>query len=117
LSADCWTSETAFQPLTVALACEMDTLGSPTAARFGFWVALVAYHGVAVVKGALRAAHGGEYVEEQLSLYYLTVEVAQVATGMEIARRPEPWAIFQQMTTAEFAATLVTIAQHLDTEQ
>lgn len=47
--------------------------------------------------------------------YYLTLEVAQVATGMDIALGPDPWEIFQQMNTAEFAATLVTLAQHLDT--
>ena len=47
-----------------------------------------------------------EYVDEQLSLYYLTLEVAQVATGMEIALGTEPWEIFQQMTPAEFAAQI-----------
>jgi len=117
LYADRWTIETAFQHLTVDLACEVDTLGYPKAALFGFCVALVAYNVVAVVKGALRAAHGAEYVDEQLSMYYLTLEVAQVATGMEIALGPEPWAVFQQMSTAEFAATLVAIAKHVNTEK
>jgi hypothetical protein len=117
LYADRWTIETAFQHLTVALACEVDTLGYPKAALFGVCVALVAYNVVAVVKGALRAAHGAEYVEEQLSMYYLTLEVAQVATGMEIALGTESWEIFQQMSTEEFAATLVAIAKHLDTEK
>ena len=78
---------------------------------------MVAYNVVAVVKGALRAAHGAAYVDEQLSMYYLTLEVAQVATGMAIALGPEPWEIFQQMSTAEFAATLVAVAKHLDTEK
>jgi IS4 transposase len=117
LYADRWTIEVAFQHLTVDLACEVDTLGYPKAALFGFCVALVAYNVVAVVKGALRAAHGAEYVDEQLSMYYLTLEVAQVATGMEIALGTEPWEIFQRMSTAEFAATLVAIAKHLDTEK
>jgi hypothetical protein len=117
LYADRWTIETAFHHLTVDLACEVDTLGYPKAALFGFCVALVAYNVVAVVKGALRAAHGAAYVEEQLSLYSLTLEVAQVATGMAIALGTEPWEIFQQMSTAEFAATLVAIAKHLDTAQ
>jgi IS4 transposase len=117
LYADRWTIEIAFQHLTVDLACEVDTLGYPKAALFGFCVAVVAYNVVAVVKGALRAAHGAEYVDEQLSMYYLTLEVAQVATGMEIALGTDPWEIFQQMSTAEFAATLVAIAQHLDTEK
>ena len=117
LYADRWTIETAFQHLTVDLACEVDTLGYPKAALFGFCVALVAYNVVALVKGALRAAHGAEYVEEQLSMYYLTLEVAQVATGMEIALGAESWEIFRQMSTAEFATTLVAIAQRLDTKK
>jgi hypothetical protein len=117
LYADRWTIETAFQHLTVDLACEVDTLGYPKAALFGFCVALVAYNVVALVKGALRAAHGAAYVEEQLSLYYLTLEVAQVATGMEIALGAEPWEIFRQMSVPEFATTLVAIAQRLDTKK
>jgi hypothetical protein len=115
--ADRWTIETAFQHLTVDLACEVDTLGYPKAALFGFCVALVAYNVVALVKGALRAAHGAAYVEEQLSMYYLTLEVAQVATGMEIALEADAWEIFRQMSTAEFATTLVAIAQRLDTKK
>ena len=95
----------------------MNTLGYPKAALFGFCVALVAYNVVAMVKGALRAVHGPKYVEEQLSMYYLTLEVAQVATGLEIALGPEPWAVFRRMKVAEFAATLVAIAEYLDTEK
>jgi Transposase DDE domain len=117
LYADRWSIETAFHHLTVDLACEVDTLGYPKAALLGFCVALVAYNVVALVKGALRAAHGTEYVKDQLSMYYLTLEVAQVATGMEIAVGIEPWEIFRQMNTAEFATTLVAIAQRLDTKK
>jgi Transposase DDE domain len=117
LDADRWTIETAFQHLTVDLACEVDTLGYPRAALFGFCVALVAYNVVALVKGALRAAHGAEYVKEQLSMYYLTLEVAQVTTGMEIAVEAEAWEVFRHMSTTEFTTTLVAIAQRLDTKK
>jgi hypothetical protein len=81
---------------------------------FGFCVAWVAYNVVALVKGALRAAHGAEYVEDQLSMYYLTLEVAPVATGMEIALGAEPWEIFGQMSLIEFVTTRGAIAQRLD---
>ena len=69
------------------------------------------------MKGALRAAHGAEYVDEQLSRYYLTLEVAQGATGMESALGVEPWEIFRRMSVAEFAATMVAVAECLDTEK
>lgn len=117
LYADRWTIETAFQHLTVDLACEVDTLGYPRAALFGFCVALVAYNVVALVKGALRAAHGAEYVEEPLSMYYLTLEVAQVTTGMEIAVEAEAWAVFRHLSTTEFTTLLVAMAQRLDTKK
>jgi hypothetical protein len=117
LYADRWTIETAFHHLTVDLACEVDTLGYPKAALFGFCVALVAYNVVALVKGALRAAHGAAYVKEQLSMYSLTLEVAQVTTGMEIAVEAEAWEIFRQMNTAEFTTTLVAIARRLATKK
>jgi hypothetical protein len=117
LYADRWTIETAFQPLTVDLACEVDTLGYPKAALFGFCVAVVAYKVVALVKGALRAAHGAEYVEEQLSRYYLTLEVAPVATGREIALGAESWEVFRHLSTAQFPTPLVAIAQRLDTKK
>lgn len=117
LYADRWTIEIAFQHLTLDLECEVDTLGYPKAALFGFCVAVVAYNVVALVKGALRAAHGAQYVDEQLSMYYLTLEVAQVATGMEIALGAESWEIFRRMSVGEFAATLVTVAERLDTEK
>ncbi len=114
LYADRWTIETAFHHLTVDLACEVDTLGYPKAALFGFCVALVAYNVVALVKGAVRAAHGAAYVEEELSMYYLTLEVAQVAAGLEIAVEAEAWEVFRHMSTGEFTTTLVAIAQRLD---
>jgi hypothetical protein len=117
LYADRWTLETALPHLPVDLACEVETLGYPQAALLGFCVALVAYHVGAGVKGARRGAHGVAYVAEQLAMSSLTLEVAQGATGMEIALGTQPGASFQPMSTAEFAATLVAIAKHLDTEK
>jgi IS4 transposase len=44
-----WTLETAFQPLEAYLHSEINTLGSPKAALFGFCLALVASNVLAVV--------------------------------------------------------------------
>jgi hypothetical protein len=114
LYADRWTIETAFQEVTDDLRCEIDTLGYPKAALFGFCIACVAYNAVSVVKGAIRAAHGKKYVEEHLSMYYLTLEVAQVTGGMMIAVPAEHWNVFRTMSRAKFAATLVDLAHCLD---
>jgi hypothetical protein len=114
LYADRWTIETGFQHLTEDLRCEIDTLGYPKAALFGFCTACVAYNAVSVVKAAIRAAQGKQYVEEELSMYYLTLEVAQVTAGMMIAVPANSWESFRRMSAKKFAATLVELAQRLD---
>jgi IS4 transposase len=114
LYADRWTIETAFQQLTDDLRCEIDTLGYPRAALLGFCVACIAFNAVSAVKAAIRVAQGKQYVEEELSMYYLTLEVAQTTTGMMIAIPAENWKVFRTMSHKRFAATLVDLARHLD---
>ena len=48
---------------------EINTLGYPKAALFGFCLALVAYNMLAVVMAALRSVHGAECIDQELSLY------------------------------------------------
>ena len=55
-----WTLETAFQHLEAYFHSEINTLGYPKAALFGFCLALVAYNMLAVVMAALRSVHGEE---------------------------------------------------------
>lgn len=114
LYADRWTIETAFQQLTDDLRCEINTLGYPKAALFGFCMACVAFNAVSVVKAAIRAAQGKQYVEEELSMYYLTLEVAQTTPGMMIAIPAENWKVFRTMSDKKFAATLVDLARQID---
>ena len=117
LYSDRWTIETGFQHLTDDLRCEIDTLGYPKAALFGFCTACVAYNAVSVVKAAIRAAQGKKYVEEELSMYYLTLEVSQMTAGMMVAISAENWGIFREMSSKKFAATLVELAHRLDTRK
>ena len=58
-----WTLETAFQHLEAYFHSEINTLGYPKAALFGFCLALVAYNLLAVVLAALRGVHGQERVK------------------------------------------------------
>jgi IS4 transposase len=114
LYADRWTIENAFWHLSEELQSEIETLGYPKAALFGFCVALLAYNVVSLVKGTIRAVWGEEFVNEELSMYYLTLEVAQVTSGMMIAIGTQPWKIFGKMTTAEFADTMQDLAGQMD---
>ena len=86
-----WRIEGAFLELTVALKCEVNTLGYPKAALFAFCVALVAYNVLAVQKAALRAVHGEEKVAEEVSGYYIALEWSAVYAGMMIALPAEQW--------------------------
>lgn len=108
-----WTIETLFAEVTETLACEINTLCYPKAALFVFSLALLAANAVAVVKASLRAAHGVEEAD-QLSAYYLALEIKQVHEGMMIALPAENWRVFQAMTTKQFAAALKKIAAHAD---
>jgi Transposase DDE domain len=111
-----WTIETLFLEVTTTLTCEIHTLCYPKAALFVFCLALVAANAVAVVKAALRAAHGEEKADE-LSGYYLALEVKQVHQGMLIAVPPACWEVFARMRTQRFAKTLKKIAAHVDLER
>jgi hypothetical protein len=113
LYAQRWTIETAFQQLTEDLRCEIDTLGYPRAALFGFGMACVAYNAVSLVKAAIRAQLGPEFVREKLSMYYLTHEVARVTGGMEIAIPDKDWRIFRKMNRQEYLATIMDLASRL----
>lgn len=105
-----WTIETMFQELTETLTCEVNTLGYPKAALFGFCLALLAYHAVSVIKAALRASHGRETVERNISAYYLSLELTQTYAGMMIAIPPSHWKKFRALTPAEMAQTLTMLA-------
>jgi IS4 transposase len=108
-----WTIETLFLEVTTTLKCEIKTLCYPKAALFVFCLALSAANAVAVLKAAMRAVHGEE-ASNELSGYYLTLEIKQVYPGMMIALPPEEWLVFADMTTATFAKTLKRIAEHAD---
>jgi hypothetical protein len=110
-----WTIESCFQQLTVTLKCELNTLGYPQAALFGFCVAVVMYNLLAAIKGALRACHGGERIEREFSLYYLAEETSSLYHGMLVALPAENWKrAFAAMTIAELASQLQTLARKVN---
>jgi Transposase DDE domain len=109
-----WTLETAFQELEAALSSELQTLAYPQAALFGFCTALVAYNLLAVVKAALRAAHGAKKIQEDVSGYYLADEVAGTWRGMMIVLPADHWRErFGTLTASQMAAFLIRTARHV----
>ena len=109
-----WRIETMFQELEAHLHSEINTLGYPKAALFGFCVALVAYNVLAVVKAALRTMHGEETIDNELSGYYLAGNITRTHDGMMIALPESEWLVFQTMPLPKLAEVLLQLAGNVN---
>jgi IS4 transposase len=105
-----WTIETAFQRLEQYLNSEINTLGYPRAALFGFCVALIAYIGMSVVKAALGSVHGVDFIEQNVSGYYVANEIEAVYQGMMIATGSAHWIVFRDKPPDELVRLLKKLA-------
>ena len=106
-----WTIETSFQELEKWFNSEINTLGYPPAALFGFCVALISYMIVSVIKAALSSIHGTKIIAEQVSGYYLADEISGTYRGMMIAIEDEQWEIFRELTQTELIRVLRKLAK------
>ena len=113
LYRDRWTIETAFQHLALYLNSEINSLGYPRAALFGFCVALVCYMFLSVIKAVLGSVHGIEVIEKRLSGYYVADEISATYRGMMIAVEDEHWAVFEHMTTSQLVKVLKMLAANV----
>jgi len=105
-----WSIETAFFEITTTLACEINTLGYPKAALFTFCLALLAYNAVSLIKAALRSEHGRKKINDEVSGYYLSLEIGRTYDGMMIAIPAPNWAFFRELSEREFANVLRELA-------
>jgi len=108
-----FTRQTAFQHLADFFNSEINALGYPRAALFGFCVALVSYIILSVIKAALGSVHGVSAVENDISGYYLADEISATYRGMMIAIAEKNWIIFQSMTPNKFASVLRKLANNV----
>jgi len=108
-----WTIEAVFHELTMALQCEVNTLGYPRAALFTFCVAVLLENTLAMLKSSLRAVHGEEATAD-LSGDLLSYELQTTYEGMMVAIPSEHWTPFATMTLKEFAETLKSLAKRVD---
>jgi IS4 transposase len=110
-----WKIETAFQELTENLRCEINTLGYPKAALFGFALAMVSYNVLVMTRAALASGLSKQGVTEaDLSSYHFAVEVETTDRGMSIAVPPAAWQPFLRMSLKQFATWLHKTAQGLN---
>lgn len=108
-----WTIETVFHEIAQTLECEIQTLGYPKAALFAFCLALVVFNAVSLLKASLRAVHGAETVQAEVSGYYLSLEIRGTYEGMLVAVPERRWKVFRTLTVKQFATTLKQLARRV----
>ena len=65
---------------------------------------------MSVIKAALRAVHGREKIDQEVSGYYVANEISASYVGMMIAVPETHWRVFRRMTAQEFADVLCFLA-------
>jgi hypothetical protein len=108
-----WTIERVFFEIERSFESEISTLGYPGAALFALCLGLLAYNAVALVEAAISYEHGRETVRNEVSMYYLSLEIRQAWDGMQIAIPPRHWRVFATQSDEDFAASLREIARHM----
>ncbi len=108
-----WTIETTFQELEKWFNSEINALGYPPAALFGFCVSLISYMMVSVIKAALCSVHGTKIVEEKVSGYYLADEISGTYQGMMIAISEDEWKEFRLLTQRQLVAILKKLSKNV----
>lgn len=109
-----WNIETMFQELESYLESEVNSLGYPKAALFGFSVAIISYNILATMKAALRASYGEEKIQNEVSGYYIAGEMGRTYEGMRLAIPEEDWEVFGAMDLGTFSEMLLQLSQRVN---
>jgi len=108
-----WSIETSFQHLEKNMNSEINSLGYPKAALFGFCIAIVASNLFEVIYGTLRGLYGHEEIDDNFSSYYATSEMASVHDGMILIVPEEDWAEVVEMNDDEFISFLQKCSENV----
>lgn len=113
-----WSLEAAFMHLATVLRSEVNTLGYPDAALFGFSIGLLLYNVLSFLEAALRTAHSRKLRGNSLSMYYLADEISGVYRGMLIAIPAQHWtAAFATLTPEAFVEQMLWLAKKVQVTQ
>jgi hypothetical protein len=108
-----WTVETAFADLNRWLNAEIAPLGYPKASLLGFCIGLMAYNILAIVLGALRAVHGDQVVQDEVSGYHIIVQARSNMDGLDTLLDEDDWKVFRSLTVVQIAAFLVDLVARI----
>lgn len=108
-----WTIETAFQEMAENLEGEIQSLGYPKAALFGFCMGLVCFNLFSVIRAAVGSQHGAE-AAETFSVYYAANEIASIEVGMSVILDDEFWnQKYGKLTPSQMAVALKRLAGNI----
>ena len=107
-----WSIERAFLHLTTELRCEVHTLSYPPAALFALACAVAAFNVLAVLKAALRAAHGAE-VDQTLSSHAMASDLRNMGQSLQVIVDAQDWAVFRLASLTAMAAWLLDQARRV----
>lgn len=110
-----WTVEGRFYEMAQTLNAEPRTLAYPSAALFAFCLGLAASNATALLRTALRAAHGAPAVE-QMSREHVARQVRDTHPGMMIALEPGRWQQLMPRDAKTLAQLLRWLASRVDPE-
>jgi Transposase DDE domain len=108
-----WGIEHLFLDMSQTMNAEPKNLAHPKAALLAFGLGLVASNAYQVMMSAVRAEHGPQVIEN-LSLYYMALEIEKVYQGMMIVLPESQWQAAQESSPEELAQQLRQIAQTID---
>ncbi len=110
-----WKIENAFQHVESVLNSEIETLGYPKAALFSFGVSLLMYNILNLIKVAIAATHKKPELADEVSTYYLALDVHGAWQGLVIAVTNEEFeSKYANLTTKQFAQYLMRLAKHVN---
>ncbi len=109
-----WSIETVFQKLEKHLNSEINTLGYPKAALFGFCMALVAFNIYAIVMAAIQASDPEKNIHDEISDDYVAEKIVSTDEGMNLILEPEDWTIFITANISEVGQILLYLSRNID---
>ena len=110
-----WKIETAFQQMAESLNCEIETLGYPKAALFSFCMGLMMFNVLSLIKTAIAAAHKKPELAENLSTYFIALEISESWSGFRIAINDSEFRKLEgEQTPSSIAQRLITIGKDVN---
>jgi IS4 transposase len=110
-----WNIETAFQQLAQSLNSEIETLGYPQAALFSFCISLMMFNLLSTIKSAIASAKGSADVGDELSTYYIALEISESWRGLTTAINDDEFrSLYGKMTPRQLAKGLISIAKRVN---